>query len=417
MWLWIAVAMGVLARLYLALVSAGTMDVASWTLHAAGVAHEGLAMHYARAPEFNHPPVISVVMSWLWQFSQRWGIAFESLYRVPVALADLGCAWMLWIALREQRGRALAVALYCVAPVALTLAGQHGNTDALIGCCLFGCVLLASSGHAVLTGVLLGMSAWIKLPGLLASPAIGFALPRWRDRFVCAAVALAVAACGFLPTYFQAENLRAEHTAQIPAGINVMWERVFGYQGWYIHTTGNPPTFIWGMKNLFFRAFGDDPNQWSKAALWWLDPRQTPIVDRSRTVALALMFVFAFLRRRERSAVGLGATIALSFAIFYGLVEVWTFQYFAWSMALWMLAGPRFALGAHVLGGGFLYAVYAFVCGDWLLRTKWDFVGHPYWPAWLTTWRDAACLFFVLFGLFAFVRAVAVEIREFSKPA
>ncbi len=420
-WFWTLVALGVVLRVCLAVASTGTRDVELWTEHASGVAREGLVLHYVSAAEFNHPPPVSVVMSWLWQLSQSSGIAFSTLYRVPIALADGGAAALLWFALRGERRRAVCVALYCVAPVALVLAGQHGNTDALIGCCLLGCVLLASSGRAVLAGVLLGVSAWIKLPGLLAAPAIGFALPRWRDRCVCGAVALAVAACGFLPTYLEAQRYAAEHAASAQPAVNALVERVFGYQGQYIHTVGNPPTFIWGLKNFFLSAWGH-PDRWPELALWWIDLRQRPIVDHSPVVALTLMFVFAFLRRRERSAVELGATIALTYAIFYGLIEAWTFQYFGWSMALWMLASPRFALAANLLGGGFIYGLYAFVCGDWLLRTRWDFVGHPYWPEWLLLLRDAALLCFVLFGLAAFVRALWREVafwrtRSAARPA
>jgi hypothetical protein len=195
----------------------------------------------------------------------------------------------------------------------------------------------------------------------------------------------------------------------VPAGVNVMVERVFGYQGWYIRTLSRPPTFVFGPKNFLFHAFGYDLRRWPSLALWWLDLRARPVVDHSRWVAVALMLALALLRRRERATAEIGATVALCFALFYGLVETWTFQYFAWSMALWMLLPPRSALAAHVIGGGFLYATYAYLCGEpWLLAT-WDFVGHRSWPAWLTLWRDAANATFVALGAVALGRAILVE--------
>lgn len=416
-WFWCAVLVGMTARLALAWSSAGTTDVVLWTHHASGVAREGLLMHYARSPEFNHPPAMAWVMAQLWKLTHASGVSFAGVFRTLVALGD-GCSGaLLWLALRGQSRRAVAVALYFLAPVAITLSGQHGNTDALIGTCLVASVVCAGSGRAVLAGVLLGLSAWIKLPGLLAAPAIGFALPRWRDRVACGLAALIVAAVGFAPTYIAAERFAVEHADVVPAGLNVMVKRVFGYQGWYIHTVGRPPTFIFGPKNFFFRAFGYDLGRWPSPALWWLDLRTQPIVDQSRWVALALMLALALLRRRERATAEIGATVALCFALFYGLVETWTFQYFAWSMALWMLLPPRSALAAHVIGGGFLYVTYAYLCGDpWLLGT-WDFVGHRTWPGWLTLWRDAANATFVVLGAVALGRAILVEWRSLPPRA
>jgi hypothetical protein len=416
-WFWCAVVGGIAARLVLAWSSEGTIDVALWTRHAAGVARNGLIEHYASSPEFNHPPPIAWLMAQLWKLAEASGVSFASVFRTLVALGDACSGALLWIALRDQSRRAVAVALYFLAPVAITLAGQHGNTDALIGTCLVASVACAGRGRPVLAGVLLGLSAWIKLPGLLAAPAIGFALPRWRDRIACALAATIVAAVGFVPAYLAAERFGVEHADLVPPGLNVMVERVFGYQGWYIRTLGRPPTYIFGPKNLFFRLFGSDLEHWPAPALWWLDLRARPVVDRSRWVALALMLLLALLRRRERATAEIGATVALCFALFYGLVETWTFQYFGWSMALWMLLPPRSALAAHLIGGGFVYATYAYLCGEpWLLAT-WDFVGHRTWPAWLTLWRDAATATFVVLGAVALGRAIMVEWRSLGARA
>ena len=77
--------------------------------------------------------------------------------------------------------------------------------------------------------------------------------------------------------------------------------------------------------------------------------------------------------------------MALCFALFYGLVEI------------------------------FLYATYAYLCDEpWLLANR-DFVGHRRWPAWLTLWRDAANATLVVLGGVALGRAILVEWR--SLPA
>lgn len=410
-WFWCALALGVAVRFALAWWSAGTTDVELWTQHASGVARQGLERYYKIAPEFNHPPPIAWAMARAWRLSSEWGLPFASVYRSFVALADVAALALLWRALRGHAARVPSVALYALSPLALALAGQHGNTDALLGAVLLACVVLAAGERAVLAGIVLGLSSWIKLPGLLAAPAIGFAFPRWRERCVCACVALAVAVVGFAPSYFAAQALAASSPGTIPEGVNVMVERVFGYQGWYVRTTSDPPTFVWGFKNFLFAGFGPDPRAWPSWARWWVDFSVLPTVDRSRTVALAAMFALAFLRRRQRTARELGVTVALSFVLFCGLVETWTFQYFAWGMAAWMLLRPSGVLLTHVVAGGYLYSVYAFVCGDWRLVATWDFLGHPHWPRWLTLWRDIANVALALLGLAALAVAFVGELR------
>ena len=388
-WVWGLVAAGVLVRLFLALRTAGTTDVLIWTEHASGVARDGLMAHYRADPSFNHPPFISWFMAGLWTIAQAVGIPFEALYRSVVASIDLGSAFLLLRLLAGSRYRWLAFGLYCVAPAALILSAQHGNTDAILACALLGCCLLAGAGRPVLCGIVLGLSLWIKLPALVAAPAIGFAFPRWRDRLVCATVTLAVATAGFVPAFL--------------IDLPIVWERVFGYRGLYIRTLSNPPIFVWGMKNLCIPLFGHDFRLWPAWAIWR--------IDNANPIALALITVYAFLRRRHNGALGLAQTLAASFALFYGGIETWTFQYFAWSVPFWFTRGASFAVCTNLIAGGYIYGLYAFVCGDWLLRPTWDFEGHPLWPAWLLLLRDGALLTFLGFGLWWFAKAVGEEAR------
>ena len=392
-WVWLLCAAGALLRLFLVLSTAGTADVFLWTRHAAGIALNGLMAHYAAEPLFNHPPFIGWVMAELWSLSQVLGVPFEWLYRGLTATLDLGSAFLLLRVLAGSRYRWVAFGLYCLSPAALILSAMHGNTDAIIAFALLGCCLAAGAGRPILCGVLLGLSLWIKLPALVAAPAIGFALPRWRDRVTCAMVTLAVALAGFLPVFV--------------LDFPLVWERVFRYRGLYIHTTSNPPIWAWGLKNFFIPIFGPDFKLWPGWAIWR--------IDHGNPIAMALVTVYAFLRRRETGALGLAQTLAASFALFYAGIETWTFQYFAWSVPFWFTRGVPFAMSANLLAGGYLYGLYAFVCEDWLLRPEWNFAGHPVWPAWLIVLRDGAVLTFLGFGLWWFAQAVAAEHRAWRE--
>jgi hypothetical protein len=399
LWYWALVLVGATLRYFLATQTRGTQDCELWTQHAEGIAARGLIPYYAAEPLFNHPPFVGWVMARLGEVASAWGIEFRDLYRPIVATFDLLNIALVWLVLRENRLRWLVSGLYAVAPIALVLAGYHGNTDAVIATCLLGCVLLASSNRPILTGIVLGLSAWIKLPGLIAAPTIGFALPSWRDRILCALVALTVGSAGYAPAWMQASDYLAANSAPGLDQANLVGERVLGYQGRHVRTLGDPPTYIWGMKNFLLPLLADPRTGPPMLLRWWL--------DQSHWLALAVLWIFAFLRRRERTAVGLATTLAGTFVLFYGLVETCTWQYFAWSMPLWLIAGIGFGTTCHTVSGGYVYALYAYVTGDLLLRPEWDFVGHPDWPTGLLWARNLAVLGCLALGMTAFGRALS----------
>src|SRR5262249_43943105 len=151
--------------------------------------------------------------------------------------------------------------------------------------------------------------------------------------------------------------------------------------------------WLWGLKNFGLPVFGPHLGQWPRLAQWW--------VHHSHVIALPLMFLYGFLRRREQRAPAIALTIAATYAIFYGLVETLAIHYFAWSAPFWMLAGWPFAAAANLVAGGYDYGFHAYRSGDWLLRPAW---GRPVtdadWPASLTVLRDLALLVFLAFGLY-----------------
>ena len=386
-WFWILCVIGLCLRLLLAHGTRGTTDADLWTEHAAGVNTHGLMGHYERDDLFNHPPFIAMVMAKLYVLADRSHIEFRVMYRSLIVLADMLNVWLLVRILANQPWRYLAAGLYAVAPIALVLAGMHGNTDTLVATCWLTTCLAVGRRNPIWAGVGIGIGAWIKLPALFLAPAFGFAFPNWRSRFSCAAVAIMVVASTYLPSVYQN-----------PA---ILWQRIFGYRGMFISTTGEPPIWIWGFKTWFVRLFGANMADWPVARRWFR--------DHSHWVGLPLLILFGFLRRRSNDAHSLAITVAGSGAIFYAFTETWAFQYFAWSMPFWVVAGPRFGLAANLFGGGYIYGLYAFVCDDWLLRPVWQFGARWDWPLGLILLRDFAHATFVVFALVFLGRAGQTE--------
>jgi hypothetical protein len=390
LWLWLLIAAGVVLRALLVVFTQGTYDALIWKALAEGIHTHGLLEQYRLSAALNHPPLAAWIATRLLELGIVTGIPFRILFRAPTALVDLGSAALLCRILRGNRYRWVAAGLYAVHPVALMFSAYHGNTDSMIAFFLLLCVWSASAGRPLMTGCLLGVSLWVKLPGILAAPALGFAFPRWRDRLAFGASLLVTGALTYIPL--------------LVVDPEIMVRRVLSYQGLVILTSAG--VRIWGLQNFLYLT-GVLPDAWQERLAsvveWWF--------GHSTVVLLVPLVIFAWLRRRKREAVELGATLAGCYSIVYALSNFWSFQYLAWSVPLWFLAGGAFVLGATATAGTYVYAVYAFVCESPLLLGAWDFNGHPQWPGYLELMRDCAVLFFAAASLVFLWRAVRDESR------
>lgn len=371
-WLWIALAIGVAIRAYLAAFTQGTDDVRIWFSHAGWTRQYGLVGYYEWQEVFNHPPFIGKLLSLLWVFAREFGLSFSVLLRAPFALLDLGNALLLLWIFRGSPYRFAIFACYWLHPLSMIYSAYHGNTDTAVA---FFCLLAvgaAARGSAVASGIALGMGLWVKLPVVLAAPALLFFFDGWRRRLSFTAAALLVGVSTYLPVAIQAPGL--------------LYERVFAYPGLQIETPGGTP--IWGVWSLF--GIVD-----ALPAAWRFHVRSAIETHAAYNTAICVLpiLAFAWLRRRERTARALGVSLCGSFAIFYGFNNNFlSFQYFAWSIPFWFFPGVLFPALATLAIGGYVYGAYALFCGSPFLLGEWNFRAHPLWPGWLLLLRDASVL-------------------------
>ena len=131
------------------------------------------------------------------------GIPFRILFRTPFALLDAGNALLLFLLLPENRWRFFAAACYWLSPAAILISAYHGNTDTAIAFFILLSVWLATKQRIASSGAALGASLWVKLPGILALPALLIMLRRWRLRGVFLVAAAVVALLTYLPALIQ----------------------------------------------------------------------------------------------------------------------------------------------------------------------------------------------------------------------
>ncbi len=386
--------LGLVVRAVLVTGSPGTVDVDVWAGHAREIERLGLVAYY-RGGEFifNHPPLSGWAIAWLHHIAESGGPGFALLLRLPFVFVDaataLGVVTLAGLTRRPwlRAHRHLLGALYWCSPLAIVFSAHHGNTDSAVACSLVWAVVAVAKGRPGWAGVALGLGAWIKIPGLLAAPALFLVLPDLHARVRFAAALGTTALVGFAPA------LVVDARATI--------EAVFFYSGLRIQTTSG--VLVWGPQ-VFYpelqslslparRSFVELANAYYKA---------------DGAVVTSLVVVYAWLRRRHRTPDAIAATIAQCYALVLAFTNFFAFQYLAWSLPLWLFAGWPLAIAAHLLCSAYIWGLYAWLCEHWLLLDTWRFLAKPDWPTWVRVLRSASVAW--LMGLA--VTRLAQAIRE-----
>lgn len=392
---------GLLLRGLLVLRSPGTIDVEVWAGHAREIERLGLVAYYGGGEFiFNHPPIAGWLVAALHRLSEAGGPAFPTLLRAPFVLVDATTAWgvvtLAGLASRPwlREHRALLGAIYWASPLAIVFSAQHGNTDPAVACSLIWSVVAFARGRPGRAGFALGLGAWIKIPGLLAAPALFLVLPDLGSRARFAAALGGTALVGFLPALL--------------VDARALIEAVFFYSGLRIQTTSG--VLIWGPQ-LFYPEPASLPlpirRGWVAFANAWYR------VDGA--VVAGLVVVYAWLRRGHRTPDAVAATLAQSYALVLAFTNFFAWQYLAWALPLWLFAGWPLAVAAQLLCTAYVWGLYAWLCEHWLLLDTWRFVAKPDWPTAVLFFRSTSVAFLMALGLTRLAQAIAEETRLWRK--
>lgn len=381
----IALLVGVALRVYCIVFTSGTGDLEDWQDHAQQVLDRGLIGYYHANSFANHPPFISKVSSWILHTSTLTGIPFRILFRTPFALLDAGNALLLFLLLPESRWRYLATACYWLSPAAIIISAYHGNTDTAVPFLILVSTWLAVKERTLSSGAVFGTTLWVKLPGILALPALLTLFRRWQTRVVF----LSVAAIAGLITY-------------VPSLIEdwrIVWTNVFGYRGLILQTSGGVP--LWGPSVLLFATVAPIQS--------WPDTLIRPtlfILENSWLIALVAILILAWFRKDRHSVVEVCATIGMAYTILFGFSDNWAFQYFAWGLPFWFFLRWWFAIPAAFLTSAYLYSLHWLFCGNGWLRGAWDFAAHPTLPFVVLSLRNLSVVFFLISACVFLVTAI-----------
>jgi hypothetical protein len=377
------------------LASPGTLDVDVWAGHAREIERLGLVAYYGGGKYiFNHPPIAGWLVLGLHSLADDTGLPFAALLRAPFAGLDAVTAWMLVkLAASASDGRirarrCLLGAAYWASPLAMVFSAQHGNTDSVVACSLVAALLAQARGRFALAGLALGLGAWIKIPGLLAAPALLFALPDLRARLRFSVALGTTVLAGFAPALVQ------DARATI--------EGVFFYTGLRIQTTSG--VLVFGPQ-----VFYPDPASLAPGLRRAFVTAANAYYRADGLIVTGLVVAYGALRRRHRTPEALAFTVAHAYALIYAFTNFFAFQYFAWALPLWLLAGWPLAIVGQLLCSAYIWGLYAWLCDHLLLLDTWRFIARPDWPLWIRALRDACVGFFLVLGTTRIAQALREE--------
>jgi glycosyl transferase family 87 len=380
-----AIAIGAALRFYCVVFTNGTGDMDDWEDHAQQVHDRGLIGYYHANSFANHPPFISEVGCLILQTSALIHVPFRILFRALFALLDAGNACLLFALLPSNRSRFFATACYWLSPVAIIISSFHGNTDTAVAFFLLFSVWLATKMRTAASGVAFGAGLWIKLPGILALPALMAFFRRWPQRGIFLLAAAITASITYIPALVE--------------DYKIVWTNVFGYRGLILQTTSGLP--LWGPSVLLFSTFAP-PEVWPDK---YLRPTLF-ILERTWYIGIAAMFALMWLRRKRHSPEQICATIGMAYFILLGFSDYWAFQYFAWALPFWFFLGRWFSIPAVILTSVYLYSLHWLFCGNPWLLGRWNFSAHSTLPFLILSVRNLAVAFFLISACVFLIDAV-----------
>lgn len=373
-WFWVALLVGAALRFALVIGTEGTFDVAIKLHHGTQVNRVGLLEWYRLAEFMNHPPPMGHFFAGAQRLAAATGAPFAALLRAPFALLDLVTAGLVLLAFAGSRWRYVACIAYWLHPLAILFSAYHGNTDSALACFGMASLVCVARGRPLLAGAALGVGLWVKLPILVAAPALALAFVAPRQRAGFAATALCVGVLGYLPAL-----------ALEPV---LLFERIAGYGGSPLETPAG--VVIWGLMHAL-RLDGSGLAGF--------------LAEHNTLVCWVPILLLAWWRRGDIDVRHVGVGVCGAFLLLYGVTSFWAWQYLAWSVPFWLFLDARVAAVLSAVVGGYVYAAYAFLTGSLRLVGHWNITGHAAWPFWLAALRDASVLLCFAVGFALLVRA------------
>ncbi|CAN5650138.1 hypothetical protein BH09PLA1_BH09PLA1_13520 [soil metagenome] len=321
-------ALGIAARILLAVASIGSYDALLWRGFAEQISGQGLLQLYRTNPHFNHPPIPGWWAASALAIANATPLRFEFIFKLPMIASDAIVCVLLWKILVKRASKLFAGAV-CAAYAwnlsAILTSAYHCNTDSIYAMLALLAVYLVEERRAhFLGGLALAAAINVKLiPVVLIIPMVG-GYRDWKSllRFIAG---LSIGVIPFLLPLLESGKGFAHNT---------------------LAYTPNPA--FWGV-NYFLRELVRIPR-----FSGWASPIMERFHDVGRYIVLLAIALFTLVLRRwgqSGTRIDRYTTCAAGAAIFLILAPGFGMQYTVLPIPLLMAAAPFFGLLYGTIAG------------------------------------------------------------------
>ena len=366
-WILLAAIIATVAKLYCAVTTLGTEDVALYFRFGQVTEARGLGFAMTN-PSFNHTPMVAEYVATLFAILDGKAKWFPLLIKLPGILASFGSVLaLIWLQRQIPKIPTYAIVLFALSPAAFMIDGFHGNIDSVMTLLLLlaGCACAASNPSWLVCALCVALAAQIKVVALLITPVFAFYwFHRGKGLHFIASAGTGIL-LGWLP------GILAD-----PAAFT---KNVIGYGS------------VWGMWGVTFllRQTGNAAFQ----TVHWLQLTNAQlVVSQILKVAVIACVLTAAWRNRKGDAVVLFSTIAFCWTAFFSFTPGMGVQYMAWFGPFVLIWNARWFAGLLAVVSTALFAYYQITAGSipWYRTTSTLFL--PYAPLLLLPWATfVAC--------------------------
>ncbi|MEO8436559.1 MAG: hypothetical protein ABI596_16805 [Pyrinomonadaceae bacterium] len=341
----LATVLATLIKLYLALFTAGSADVAGYVDYVAKIHEFGVKAYYYKGPynnTFNNPPFMIHVLRGLDWLATITNLPFPFWLRLTSTLADVGTiAVMIKIVPKfTSPARAtLLLVLLAACPIAIIISGYHGSTASeMVFLVVLSIYLLGSLNRVWLAGAVFGLALNVKISPLMLALAIFLYLPDLKSRMKFFAATAAVFFVGSLPYLLQEPG--------------IILKDVFGYNSIY----GN-----WGWTSLMVRLYPEAP-QFARVPFEVIGIHSL-FATIGKWIMLAMIVVASVLMNRQKPKPPMFLQCSFIMTIFLALTPGFGSQYVMWLMPWVVILGLWPTIVYYAAGS--LYTLMIYTCWAW----------------------------------------------------
>lgn len=302
----------------------GTNDITYWIRFANTIQKFGTLKVYSLVPIYNHSPLISWLLEIIKLIEVQTKLSFPFLFRLMPILADYASIFVIWELLKKYniKNKTFICLICVISPINFLVSSFHGNTDTVFVFIILLAIYFTENNNFILSGLLYGLSMCIKIVPIILLPTFIFYIKDERDKIIFFLSSLIVPLVVFLPYLFQ---------DYYPVAKNIFL---------YSSLKG-----IWGLGHILFSI------------------ARNQSINIHITFGLFIffmlnIFITKFLINNKKLNLTEGAFLA--FCLFLGITPGFGVQYLSWLSLYAVISSLTFGMIYTLIGGIFLYRVYAY---------------------------------------------------------